>query len=297
MVQQFSGNKLVIMKKCFFKLALFVGAMTFVSCSNNDDNIVNENDEFVSFCVGTPSTETRTVVSGINTQGPFVNWETTDQLSLWGLCNNTASAMKQMTYTKKGNLDNYAYFTATSSFDVTPSKYYVLYPYQASASCSNDGLITAEIPNVQYAVADSFDPAAAICAGSAASQQTSVTLDHACTYLKIKTTKDCELITVSSSQSDWYIAGKVTIDAASAGAAIKSFPEGKNSVTLNPKSPATKIYAGTYLIAIASSTRLPGLTVTVKYDSSNSVSKTTGNDSQIQLASGTIYYLGTVPEN
>ncbi len=287
------------MNKFFTMLAFVAGSMLIASCSGSDtDDVIDNDSKEMSFIVGAPSSSTRAVVSGIGTQNPSVNWETTDKILVWGQGQTNSHSFA---FQKFGNYQNYAAFTGTA---FTADKYYIMYPKQDGATFDGNGNITATIPSIQKATLNSFDPNAAICAGATEGQNDrSVSILHACAFLKITTVKDCRSITVSAYDNtvdgaEWKVAGKVTIQASSTGAKITGYSEAVETVKLTADgtaSPSTTFPAGTYLIAIITSTKFPGIDVKVDYADGTNADKSSSNTFQFNAAN--IYNLGEAVPN
>lgn len=287
------------MNKFLTMLAFAASTMFMAACSSDDtDDVVNDETKEMSFLVGAPSAGSRAVVSGLETQNPAVNWEGTDKIYVWGQGQTESHVFE---FQKYGNYHNYAAFTGTA---FTAEKYYIMYPKQDGATFDGNGNITAIIPTVQKATLGSFDPDAAICAGATEGQSDrSVSILHACAFLKITTTKDCRSITVaphdiSVDGAEWKVAGKVTIQASSTGAKITGYSEAEGTVKLTADgtaSPSSTFPQGTYLIAIITSTKFPGIHVTVDYADGTKAEQT--NTSALQFNAATIYNLGIATPN
>lgn len=288
------------MNKFFATLAFAASTIIFAACSSNDtDDIINDvidnEPKTMSFLVGTPSSNSRAVVSGLNDNAtPTINWEESDYIRVWGSGSETGYPYAFSSYTT--SFHNYAAFTGTA-FDA--SKYFLMYPNQTDATFDGTSNITATIPTIQTATLNSFDPNAAICMGATEGKEESVTILHACAFLKITTVKDCRSITISAKNkntdgTNWKVAGKVGIEPSSAGAKIVDFSEAADAVKLTADgtaNPSTTFPAGTYLIAIITSTHFPGLDVKVDYADNTNADKST--DQIFSFSAATIYNLGT----
>lgn len=287
------------MKKYFGMLAIAACALTISSCSSDDETTRSNEPVKKTFIIGAPGTDgTRAVVAEgfINDEAPKVYWEKGDQVGVWGDGDNANAFTWQENLTYK----NTAYFNGVV---VESNKYYVMYPYQSGASKTSTAeaaYLNVTIPQVQYARKESFDPQAAICIGVSEpkpNEKEAITLLHACAFLKITVPKATKQIAISASSTEnpnWKLAGKVQITANSAGASITSFLAGQKTVYLMPQSGSESIEKGTYLIAVASSTKFPGLEINVDYaDDSKCGLETT---KEIQFNAGCIYNLGTATD-
>lgn len=288
------------MNKFFAMLAIAASTIFISACSSDDiDDEINDETKEMSFLVGSPSSDSRAVVDGLNSQNPAVIWEETDHILVWGQGQTQSHDFRWSAY--QGNYHNFAAFTGTA---FTADKYYIMYPKQSDAAFDGNGNITATIPTIQKATLNSFDPNAALCAGATKGQNDrSVSVLHACAFLKIKTVSDCKSITVSAVNpsaegAEWKVAGKVTITASSAGTTITGYDQAVGTVTLNADgtaSPTTTFPAGTYLIAIITSTKFPGIHVTVNYADGSKAEQSSSKEFQFNAAN--IYNLGTATPN
>lgn len=279
------------MNRVFYLLACAASALFVASCSDSESSDLTEKTPVEkSFTVGTPSSTTRAVVVGVNdSQNPSVNWESTDKIYVWGLGSKTASTFSQSQF---GKYHNYSTFTGTI---IPAEKYWIMYPNQTGASFDGVDVISATIPNCQKAVSGSFDPAAAICTGATEGQDdASVSIKHACAFLKITTTQPCYSVTVSpATDATWKVTGDVNIQTSSSGNSLSFADNTYSYVKLTAdgtENCTTTFPAGTYLMAIAPSTGFPGFTVVVDYGTST---PTVTKENKIQFNAAYIYNLGT----
>lgn len=289
------------MKKYIVMLACVASTLIIASCSNDDSENVVENPKVKTFLVASPSGSTRAAVNDLEHGDLKVKWEGTDHILVWGEGLSATGSDFGYDTTPNPIYPNTAAFKGTID---ESNKYYLMYPKQDGASiefgtAGVSSTIIATIPATQKATSNSFDPSAAICVGATKTKaDKSVSILHVCSFLKITTSAPCEDITVSAATNDdWYLAGKVKIEASSSGGKILSpasagFVEGAKQVKLVPSS-GTAIPAGTYLIAIAPSTAFPGIKAVVKYSNTNIVTKS--KDDNFTFDAGFIYNLGTAP--
>lgn len=286
------------MNKFLAMLAIATSTMFISACSSDDtDDIVNNESKKMSFLVGSPSSESRAVVSDLG--NPKVNWETTDQIIVWG---ETQKTNHVFSFSDYGKNHNYAAFTGDA---FKAEKYYIMYPNQSGASFDGSGSITATIPTIQKATANSFDPNAALCAGATEGQyDRSVSILHACAFLKIKTVKECKSITITATGSgdagsEWKVAGEVTIVASSSGAKITGYNNAVGTVkmTANGVDDTSTFSAGTYLLAVISSTKFPGIRAVVDYADGTKADKSASPTGGFQFNAAYIYNLGTATPN
>jgi len=279
------------MKRFSYLLACAASALIVTACSDSETSDLTENTPVEkTFTLGIPSSTTRTVVDDLSAGSPYVLWETTDQIYVWGLGSTNASTFSQ---SKFGSYHNYSTFSGTI---VEADKYWFMYPNQEGASFDGSEIISATIPQCQKAVAGSFDPAAAICTGVTEGQNDlGITMLHACAFLKITTTKKCQSITVApANDSTWKVTGDVQITTTSSGSSVATTDNGYSYVklTADGTEDCTDTFeAGTYLMAIAPSSKFPGFTVTVDYPGNSDASVT--NSNTVSFNAACIYNLGT----
>lgn len=299
----------------FYYLLACAGMLLFPSCSESEVSDVTDNSpEVMSFEVYSPSSgseTTRTYIpvgnpdTGIEATSPNVYWSETDKIWIWALGKDdqTVSSSHLFSYTKHGNHLNYATFEGYdfSSELESIKKFVVLYPNQEGATCNNNSVVTCRIPNVQKATINSFDPAAAICAGSTTGNyDTNVSLKHACAFLKITVPKKCKSVIVAAANNpDWFVTGQIYLTAPSAGSKVEiaNSPDGYRYVMLTADGTmdcTSSFDPGTYAIAIAPSTGFPGLFIRVTYED-GVVVETTNNSDGIHFTSAFLYNLGTAP--
>lgn len=141
------------MKAIKFSL-LAVAAMAAASCAKEiaqETPDINANlVEVTLTATGESGEDTKAVFSGY----PKIAWEGNEQISLLG----TNTGNQKLTANGKGHQT-----TFTGYADVTDDIYYAVYPYDATASVTEDGKIAnVTVPAVQTATAGSFDPKAYI---------------------------------------------------------------------------------------------------------------------------------------
>lgn len=284
------------MKKYLSMLAFVAGSFMIASCSGSEAEEEIKNDsKIMTIKVSAPTTAvgSRAKIEDINASSLFVKWENNDEVSIFGDADHSNHKFR---YSEAGSGANIAVFKGP---DFESTNCFVLYPHQDDATF--DGTkIHATIPSVQKATKNTFDPKAAICGekGTKAAFETSggISLKHACAFLQITTEEDCEYINVSV-DSDWYFTGGIDISESSSGVAvtINSSTGGKKyaKLTADGTEECTKTFpAGTYLIAIASSTSFPQFKVTVQYKNKAAITSTSSSSSN-NFSSAYVYNLGT----
>lgn len=150
-------------------------------------------------------------------------------------------------------------FTGTAAAADT---YYALYPYQATASCS-EGVITATVPSVQTATPGSFDPAAALMVASGSKN---FEFKNVCSLIKVTVPADVTGITSIefSGNADENIAGEVSISFDESGLPAAT-GAGVKTITLKAAKEQT-LAAGDYYIAALPNTYSQGLKLLIHYE-------------------------------
>lgn len=298
------------MKNIYVLLACVAGGFLAVSCSDSKENdVIDNTPKEQYFIVSAPSTNgTRaTVVGDLNDPDPektdwTVKWEETDKIYAWATNSSEQSTFK---YSKLRSKVNSAYFVLESgSFDPDANGWILMYPNVPNTTI-NDGIISTHIPSYQKARDNSFDPNAAIWTGKTSAEGTrDVELLPACTFFKITTTKPCYSVKVTANPETmaanqdlaWYFTGDVFLNTNS-GASLISYTGATNPcefvmLTKNGTADTSEPFEpGTYLMAVACSTRFPGLVITVDYGGGDK--PTVSNPKKMQLDAGYFYNLGT----
>jgi len=292
------------MNRFLYLLASVASAYFMASCSNSEDSDIIEDEPVeMSFMVASPASETRAVVVDLDSQNPTVYWEETDKINVWG-----QGSTKKWTFVWNA-FDIFRSRVKFTGKITSAKKYWIMYPNQSDASFDGAGVITATIPPYQKAVAGSFDPAAAICTALSKGQDdTSISIMHACAFLKITTTQPCYSVTVSpvgtsSDGKEWLMTGSVNILTSSSASKI-SLEGSRNAnpfvkLTADGTANCTSTFpAGTYLIAIASSTKFPGIDITVDYGlGDNNPHVSNSPEEGLQFKAAYIYNLGIANVN
>ena len=149
-------------------------------------------------------------------------------------------------------------FTGTAA---AADNYYALYPYQATASCS-EGVITATVPSVQTATPGSFDPAAALMVARGSQK---FEFKNVCSLIKVTVPADVTGITSIefSGNADENIAGEVSISFDKSGLPAAT---GAGVKTITLKAAKETLAAGDYYIAALPNTYSQGLKLLIHYE-------------------------------
>ncbi len=288
-----------MMKSIYALLACLASGFLAVSCSESEVNdVIDNSSKDKYFIIGAPSTNgTRACIENgnVNAISPAVIWEETDQINVWGKGSTNSCTYKFLEFRE---LANSAVFEKVSgNLDLEAGEYFVMYPAQSGATLTADSKISARIPEYQKAVANTFDPAAALFTGNTKAESSrDVELEHSCAFFKITTEKPCYSVTVKACNESWYLTGDVLLSTSSSGSRISftgvSNPCNFVKLTKNGTSNTSETFpAGTYLMSFACSTEFPGLDITVDYGDGDKPHVV--NDKTFQFANGYIYNLGT----
>lgn len=250
------------MKKYF---ALMVAFAAIVSCQKEQKGAAPEDGSAL-----TPMTF-RAVgeLTKTTLDGQSVVWSTADKINVFsgsGFGTNT-----QFTVASTELSGHKATFDGLAA--VSP-EYYALFPYQAGASITAGGIITAELPSAQAAVAGSFGPEANLSVAYLAGEEElqfknvgallSVTVNDATvTGLKLQ------------ALGGGSLSGTATIDY-NAGAPVVSVTDGHDSVETAVSGTGTYyfvVFPGTYTGGFKITLSKPGYTASVQHTGDLTVSR------------------------
>lgn len=220
------------MKKYIFTILAVAAVLS--SCSKslelNEDN--NSGANAITTIEASSEITTRAVVS--SSDNTKVNWESGDQLGVWGT-NSPSEDNLEFTLDGDGGSTTGTFKNGSSSITTISA---VMYPYQASASWDGtNSKLTCEIPSVQTATvnSNSFDKAAAIM--YSIGNTTNVKLKFAVNFLKVTIgTGDTNIHSITISSESTALSGKIDITssgvAAVLGQSLKSvtLSAGKNEI-------------------------------------------------------------------
>lgn len=239
------------MKKTIKTMLAFVaGVLCLTGCDKENMNEETSNARLVTLTAYQEDEGvTKAAIDG--TTSTQINWSTGDKINYFG----SAGAKDESMTLLSGENTPSGIFQGTVTTGTTD---YVLYPYQASATCTAD-LITAEVPMTQYAVANSFDPAAALMVGRVSGS--SVQFKNVMSYVKVTIPSDmttCKQVAIKAQDAWTTVAGKVNINANTGEWAETSAKEGEAFVRLVPKSGNYLTAGASYYIAILPQTMTTG---------------------------------------
>lgn len=237
------------MKKTFkYLLALAAGTFCLSGCLK-EDAFYEDNTSVVTLTAyqeEEDGIDTKAAIDGRNSR--MIDWAWGDKINYFG----GAEGQYMTLYDGAGT--NVGIFRGTVTKGSTDC---VLYPYQPDAKVgrsytTGNTTITAEVPMTQYAVPNSFDPAAALMIGRV--NGTKIIFSNVMSYVKVTIPyymNDCKQVVIKARDAWTTVAGKVVIDADSGSWSETSEKEGQAFVRLVPKSPATALTPGaSYYIAI-----------------------------------------------
>ena len=225
------------MKKYIFTILAVAAVLS--SCSKslelNEDN--NSGANAITTIEASSEITTRAVVS--SSDNTKVNWESGDQLGVWGT-NSSSEDNLEFTLDGDGGSTTGTFKNGSSSITTISA---VMYPYQTSATWDGaNSKLTCEIPSVQTAKKGSFDKNAAVM--YSIGNTTNVQLNYAVNFLKVTVTEtNVHAISISSSDA---LSGKMEITSSGvSGASSGSL----NSVSITAAR-GEVLQTGDYYIAV-----------------------------------------------
>lgn len=235
-------------------LALMAGAIAFTACSNDDESINEKNEtKLVTLTAFQENDGTqRTAIDG--TTSTQIDWTSGDKINYFGMADGQSMTLSEGAGTASGTF---------SGAVTTGENDYVLYPYNADATCTN-GTIKTTLPANQSVPAGSFDPAAAIMVGKV--NGTSVQIYNCVGFLAITIPNTANNITkmIITGNNNERLAGELTIQGIAINAAPTSIAgqvrnvaadgtgtDGKKYIEVTPKNTTTFTAGSTYYVAVA----------------------------------------------
>ena len=236
------------MKKYAYILAAAIAALACTKENPSNPSLDEEPEEpvqGVEMTFGATLEQTKAGISDNKTV-----WAATDHISVFdGVANCDFKSKGEGVSTT---------FTGTAS---AADNYYALYPYQATASCS-EGVITATVPSVQTATPGSFDPAAALMVARGSQN---FEFKNVCSLIKVTVPADVTGITSIefSGNDNENIAGEVSISFDGSGLPAAT---GAGVKTITLKAAKETLAAGDYYIAALPNTYSQGLKLLIHYE-------------------------------
>ena len=269
-------------RNILISLAAFAALMT-VSCEKTEPKSTPLQKSPAMITVEVDDALTKTV---LGEDGLSVLWDGTESI---GVFDGISATPNKFDAASAG---------ATTSFsgEVTDGaeNFIVFYPYQADATVSDASTATiqVQIPAVQKAVKNGFDPAAGLAAIQATSLDGPITLKNQFALLKVNVDQDgVTAITVSATNRK--LAGGIALKVSTNGGSNSTLVPTSNSVTLK-NADDSALEQGIYYIAVRpSSTTSPykGFKMEVV---KNGVSKTRSANNDLIVARNHILSIGKV---
>lgn len=277
------------MKIVNFALVLAASLCVFTSCSNDTDEVVN-NDVKVKkvIGVGAQTAVSRTAIYNWDAnvgESVSVHWQEDDDLTIFASGHSIGDTFSFKTF-EAGESHNQATF---EGYTYENGPYYILHPAQSDARLEGDK-VKLNIPSIQNAVKNSFDSKANILIEKTASIETKTDLLNVCAYFRITVPEDCSSVEVEATEDSWHLAGTVTVDnITSAGNHIAGFePDCTHKIELKGIKEA-----GTYFIAFIPTTAMnSNLKVTVNREVGPVVKTFERKSAGFSFAAGNYYNLG-----
>ena len=168
--------------------------------------------------------------------------------------------------------------------------YIAVYPYTKGATIS-DGVISGiSLPATQIAVADSFDPSAALMAAKTVDGGRELAFKNLVGYVKVATDFDCKKIELCAASGE-ALAGEGTITFNNEGTPSFTLGEGATTITVIPERDGT-LAAGTYYIAVPATTLAAGWSI--RLTGTDDIVSTKKGSKDITFKQSTILNLGPI---
>ena len=235
------------MKKIFFLLS---AAMMMASCVDqltidSPKGEVDANAVAMVFKASPEQTaDTRTSLSG-----DVVLWTAADQISVFAGVENIPFELKEVSADGAGTFEGSAPVADT---------YYALYPYSASASITEAGVISTTLPASQKGVAGTFDNGINISVAKV--EDGAFTMRNVCGLVKFEIVRtDITAVSLFGNGHE-YLAGDVDITLAEDGTPSYTVKNGTKYVTLTPKEGEVFV-PGTYYFTVLPQTLKGGMSL------------------------------------
>ena len=235
------------MKKIFFLLS---AAMMMASCVDqltidSPKGEVDANAVAMVFKASPEQTaDTRTSLSG-----DVVLWTAADQISVFAGVENIPFELKEVSADGAGTFEGSAPVADT---------YYALYPYSASASITEAGVISTTLPANQKGVAGTFDNGINISVAKV--EDGAFTMRNVCGLVKFEIVRtDITAVSLFGNGHE-YLAGDVDITLAEDGTPSYTVKNGTKYVTLTPKEGEVFV-PGTYYFTVLPQTLKGGMSL------------------------------------
>ena len=290
-----TAKQTMLMKKILLFASaalLFAGcAKEIITPTENPDN-TQKGDITLSFSASQTGFGTKAIIGETTTdtegaKSTAINWQSTDKISVF----DGAGANCEFS-TKDFNAETTTSCTFEGTVTAVATDYTAVYPYTASATISETGVISGvTLPAIQTAVAGSFDSSAALMVAKTVEGGRALAFKNLVGYVKVITDFDCKQIELCAASGE-KLAGEGTI---SFNEVTPSFALGdgaESTITLLPEVKGATIAAGTYYIAVPATTLAAGWSIRLT-DTDDIVSTKKGSK-DITFKQSTILNLGTI---
>lgn len=280
------------------KILLFASAaLLFAGCAKENitpiespDNNSQKGDITLRFSASQTGFGTKAAIGATTdaegAKSTAINWQESDKISVFD------GAKENCEFSTK---DFSTETTTSCTFEGTVTKlatdYTAVYPYTASATISETGVISGvTLPAIQTAVAGSFDPSAALMVAKTVNGGRDLAFKNLVGYVKVTTDFDCKKIELCAASGE-KLAGEGTITFNNEGTPSFTLGEGATTITVIPERDGT-LAAGTYYIAVPATTLAAGWSIRLT-DTDDIVSTKKGSK-DITFKQSTVLNLGTI---
>ena len=244
------------MKKNLFRFFVCCGILAVaVSCVNEKPLDTNETElVYMTFDAGTTG-----VKSTFTSDYKEIHWTVSDAISVFYPMEDQTYANAKFTDEELTSQSPTAHFSGEAT---VAEKYYAVYPYDANAKCSTDGVITTMLPTVQVATAGTFDPSASLAVATSGSAK-SFSFASVCGWVGFEIPEgvtDIAQVTLAGLNHLNPIAGEVNISEDLT--VITTENNDANNVVLVPAEGQDYIPAGKYYMSVIAGQK-EGITVRV----------------------------------
>ena len=264
-------------------LAAFAALMS-VSCEKAEPNPAPVQKSPASITVEVDDALTKTVLGGDD--GLSILWDGSESI---GVFDGIAAAPNKFDAASAGASTSF-----TGAVSDGAENFIIFYPYQADATVSDAATATiqVQIPAVQKAVKNGFDPAAGLSAIQVTSLDGSITLKNQFALLKVNVDQDgVSAITVSATNRK--LAGGIALKVSTNGGSNSTLVPTSNSVTLK-NADDSALEQGIYYIAVRPSSTTSPYTGFKMEVVKNGVSKTRSANNDLIVARNHILSIGKV---
>ena len=188
-----------------------------------------------------------------------IHWTVSDAISVFYPMEDQTYANAKFTDEELTSQSPTAHFSGEAT---VAEKYYAVYPYDANAKCSTDGVITTMLPTVQVATAGTFDPSASLAVATSGSVK-SFSFASVCGWVGFEIPEgvtDIAQVTLAGLNHLNPIAGEVNISEDLT--VITAENNDANNVVLVPAEGQDYIPAGKYYMSVIAGQK-EGITVRV----------------------------------